>query len=90
MPSVRTVSGNYNALPNDVVLVNTAGGARLVTLPTPMLSIFVSVKKATPDDNTVTVQGSGGAVIDNAVTLILNNPYTAITLYCDGTDWWIF
>lgn len=37
--------------------------------------------------NAITIDGSGAETIDGATTYVLANAYEAVTLYCDGSNW---
>jgi hypothetical protein len=74
----------------DVSLVNAAGGAVTLTLPSVTNSgRIVTVKKTDSSSNLVTVQRAGGATIDGATTKILYSQYESISLISDGTNWHI-
>ena len=85
-------STTYSAALGDVILCTTTSAGFTVTLPSASTSTnrSVSVKKITGDSNIVTVVGSGTDKIDNQTNLLINSLNTAVTLWCDGTGWWIF
>ena len=51
---------------------------------------MVSVKRVNSGVNAVTIDADGGELIDGAGTLVLSTQYAAVTLWSDGTGWWVF
>lgn len=90
--TVRTKTTTYTALASDVLLCDATGGAFTVTLPAAatVSGQSISVKKTDVSANAVTVDGNGAETIDGATTLSLATQYTAVTLWSDGTSWWVF
>lgn len=93
--AVTTQSGAYavNAL-DDVILVNSSGGAFDVTLPNAnvVTGRRVQVKRINTSVNVVTVK-SGGGTIDNVAAAtgiaLAGGTLNSITVVSDGTNWWI-
>lgn len=93
--TVRTVSGAFSVLlTDDVLLVDTSGGAATAALPD-----IATV----PDGKTITVKDVGGAASTNKITLgrfgaetiegvagnqSLETDFGALTLLKSGTGWW--
>lgn len=90
--TVRTKTTTYTALAGDVLLCDATGAAFTVTLPAAatVSGQSISVKKTDASANAVTVDGDGAETIDGATTLPLATQYTAVTLWSDGTSWWVF
>jgi hypothetical protein len=82
-------TANYTASENDGVLADASGGAITVTLPTPATGANVAVKKVDSSSNSVTVSQSGTETIDGSASITLTEQYEALTLWSDGTDWFI-
>lgn len=85
---VVTVSSNYNASANSIVLADASGGAITVTLPSPQADAIVSVKKIDSSGNAVTIDGAG-ANIDGSASIQITTQYDSYTLVSDGTNWWV-
>jgi hypothetical protein len=75
-----------------VLLCDASGGAFTVTLPAAatVSGSSISVKKSDASANAVTVDGNAAETIDGAATLALSTQYEAVTLWSDGTNWWVF
>jgi hypothetical protein len=74
-----------------VVLVDATAGAVTITLPAANVSAgrSITVKKTDASVNAVTIDGSGAETIDGATTKSLPAQYDSVTVFCDGTQWWI-
>lgn len=90
-----TQSGAYAvAATDDVVFVNSSGGAFDVTLPNAnvVTGRRVQIKRINTSANIVTVKSAGGT-IDNVAAatgiVLAGGSLTAITVVSDGTNWWI-
>ena len=85
-------TANYTlAIYDRGVFVDASGGAVTITLPTAASATDVEyfVKKIDSSANAVTIDGNGAETIDDATTQVLSSQYDAITLYSDGTEWWV-
>ncbi|PSL47234.1 hypothetical protein CLV51_10279 [Chitinophaga niastensis] len=91
--NVRTTSGNDAlAATDNTLLVNAGAGSVTITLPTAtsIVGRVYTVKKiAGTIDNSVTLQPSGGALIEGATSYIIYNNYTYVTIQTDGTNWYV-
>ncbi|RLG33703.1 hypothetical protein DRN97_04360 [Methanosarcinales archaeon] len=85
---VVTVSSNYNASANRIVLADASGGAITITLPSPQADAIVNVKKIDSSENAVTIDGAG-ANIDGNASIQITTQYESYTLVSDGSNWWI-
>lgn len=85
-----TVTGNYTVLASDYTILCSASSAFSVTIPSATTNIgrVLQIKKTDSTNTQVTITGSQN--IDNSNNLIITEPYTAVTLQSDGTQWWIF
>jgi hypothetical protein len=88
--TVSTKVAAYTAVDGDVLLCDASGGAFSVTLPPAASGASILVKKTDASANAVTVDGDAAETIDGALTLALAAQYAAITLWSDGTSWWVF
>lgn len=88
---VATKTSNYTAVNETVILCNATSGAFSITLPTAAskLDWVYSIKKIDSTINTVTVDANGSETIDDALTQILQDQYSCVTIISDGTSWWI-
>ncbi len=83
---VKTATSDSTATAGDVWLVDTGSGDVTIDLQEEVNS-RITVKKKTADANDVIVTATG--TIDGAASVILDTQYQAITIVCDGTDWWL-
>lgn len=81
-----TLDDNYS-----VILVDATSAAITVTLPAAAsyLGRIYYVKKIDSSANAVTIDGSGSETIDDQLTAVISIQYTCLTLFSDGTEWWI-
>lgn len=71
------------------VLVDAAGGNRVITLPSASTSnhrVFM-VLKIDAGVNTVTVDGDGLDTINGGANQILSSQYDKVGVQCNGTEW---
>jgi len=87
--NVITKTGNYNASNNEFVLVDASGGAVTITLPAPVSSGRVAVKKIDSSTNTVTINPNATEKIDGLSSLTISTQYESYYLYSDGSNWYI-
>ena len=89
----QTVAANV-ALPTvpTVLLVDTVGGARTITLPDPatVANLFWYIKDANgaAESNPITLDNAAGGNIENAAgTRELRSNFGKWMLYCTGANW---
>lgn len=85
---------NYQtAVPDEYVLVNTTGGSKTIVLGTTTTTSGkrITIKDAfgTSGTNPIVIQGQAGQLIDGQVNHTINRPFEAVTLVCDGANWYI-
>jgi len=89
---VTTVTTNYTITDNDyVILVDATAAPVTVVLPTAVGRdgrVF-EVKRISTNANTVTLDGDGSETIDASTTQVYTVPYVSLTVYSDGSNWWI-
>ena len=88
----RTLTASGNAVATDyLLLVDATAGAVTVTLPAAADSdgAYIITKKIDASANAVTVDGNGAETIDGAANIALAAQYDAVTVFCDGSTWWI-
>jgi hypothetical protein len=73
-----------------VFLADTVNNSITVNLPAAAQNKgrWFTVKK-TNALNIVTVDPSGGELIDGATTFVFTVLYQSVTVVCDGTGWWV-
>lgn len=93
-PSPVTVTNvttpTYTALTTDYFLcVDTAINPVTITLPTGILGTVYMVKDCSGDANTnnITIQGTGGQLVDGSATATINSPYGNLQFIFNGTEW---
>jgi hypothetical protein len=88
--SIKTITANTSLTDTDyTVLVNAAGGAVTVTLPTPSSSIsgrvYIIKKIAGGLTNDVVVSGA----IEDGTSFSIYNDWTVVKLQTDGSKWYV-
>lgn len=87
-----TVTGDYLISTTDYyVCANTSGGALKLTLPqasttTSGQTFIIKDEGGVANTNPITVSGSSSDQIDGENTIVLESPYAAISIYCDGVS----
>jgi len=85
----ETISGDYTANPNEIILADASGGDLTVTLP-PVDNEFVTVIKRTDtSSNTVTIATPNSENIDGSSNFVIGNQYDAFTITSDGSNYFI-
>ncbi len=83
--SVTTLTGTDN----DVILL-TGTGTYTVTLPAVAGYADKQITfKKTGASGTVTLDGNASETIDGATTYAINTQWQKVTIWCDGTAWYI-
>jgi hypothetical protein len=93
--SLLTVSSGTLAggseLPNDVNVLDVAGGSESYGLPaTPPPGQLIRVKKGDSSANTITITGNAGKPIDGGSSYILYNQWESVTLISEEDGWFVF
>lgn len=73
------------------LLADASAGPVTLTLPpvSDNAGAIYSVKKVDASANAVTIAGNNGELIDGSAIQTLAAQYDALTVYCDGVDWFI-
>jgi len=74
---------------NDVVLADTTAGNIIINLPAATSNAVIRIKKLVAA-NTITIDGNGTETIDGNLTHSLTVQSGTVTLFCDGSNWFIF
>ena len=85
-----TVSETLNG-EDRVVFCDATLGPITVTLPAAADSEgkTYDIKKTDNSANAVIVDGNGAETIDDQTTQTLSSQYDSLTLFCNGSEWWI-
>lgn len=86
---LSTVTSNYTASPQEVVLADASDGELTVTLPTPESAASVVVKKIDSSANAVTIATPGSETIDGDSSRTVTAQYVSREITSDGTDYYI-
>lgn len=71
------------------VKADASGGAFIVKLPVAEDGLEVKIKKIDASANVVTIQPAAVGTIDSSASKPLSAQYESLSLWCDGTNWWI-
>jgi len=96
--NVTTVNvANYDLLMTDRivhVIYTTTGPVASLTLPSAqtLRGRKITIKDAggAAAANNITIDTEGAETIDGAATAVINNDYNSLSLYSDGTNWFIY
>jgi len=89
-------AATYTVLPDDgtVHVTYTATGTVAVTLPTAGVisdrKLFIKDAGGNAGTYNITIDTEGSETIDGAATQVLNGDYNSISLYSDGSNWFIY
>ena len=85
----QVTTTTYTALATDYFLCVDVAAPVTITLPTGILGTVYIVKDCDGDatTNIITIQGTGGQLIDGAATASINAPYGSLTFVFNGTEW---
>ena len=86
------VTGDYTITDTDfVILVNATAAPVTVTLPSAVgrEGRVYEVKRISSNANQVTLDCYSAETIDEATEQIYTLPYVSLTVYSDGSNWWI-
>jgi len=82
---------NFTAASNFTYLVDSSGGAIVITLPAPSLGAQFIVKDAggAASTNSITLDPAGADLIDGQASYILTSDYGSVQLISNGTNWFL-
>ena len=91
--SINIISAvsTHNAAGNEYVLCDATGGVFSVNLPAAAsnTNALIVVKKIDASANAITIDANLSETIDGSLTQLLSTQYDALTLVCDGSNWFI-
>ncbi|HXH17853.1 MAG TPA: hypothetical protein VNJ07_02130 [Chitinophagales bacterium] len=85
----QTITSDYTAGNNFIILVDAASGNVTVNLPAVASSngrIYI-IKRLDGSMNSVTIDPNGAEQVDGAATASLAAQYDFVKVFCDGTQW---
>jgi hypothetical protein len=96
--NVTTVNvATYDLLTTDYILnvtYTSIAAVTSLTLPTAQVisGRVIHIKDAggNAGSNNITIDTEGSETIDGAATLVLSANYESVSLYCDGSNWFIY
>ena len=92
LSSYLAVTTTYQALTSDsVILCDASGGAFTVTLSNVTVSSGKTyiIKKTDSSSNAVTIDGFSTDVIDGALTMTISTQWVSISVFCNGSAWYV-
>lgn len=90
--SIVTKSENYSIIPTDnVILVNSSTGQKIITLPNPLSSkgLKYNIKKIDSSLYSVRVNPYSNESIDGKSFKLIKGQYSSMQIVSDGTNWYI-
>jgi len=95
--NVTTVNAaTYDLLITDEILHVTytgTGAVTSLTLPTAQViagrTIVIKDAGGNSATNNITIDTEGSETIDGAATFVIEEDYSSVSLYCDGSDWYV-
>jgi len=91
--AVTTKTTAYTAVAgtDKIILCNASGGLLAIGLPAVSgnTGISFTIKKIDSSVNVVEIDADGSETIDGLTSQIISVQYQSITVFCDGSTWWI-
>lgn len=85
--SLATVTADYSASAQEIVLVDASGGNVTVTLPTPTNATATIIKRIDGSANTVTIATPGSETIDGESAPEVDRQYEAHEIVSNGSNY---
>lgn len=85
---VTAQSSNYTAVNRNYVIGNASSAGFNVTLPAVAANAMVSVKKVDNTVNAILVMAANGELIDDQVSISVNQQWMSYDFLSDGTKWY--
>lgn len=89
---VTTAVNLVLAAVNSVILVDSTGGAKTITLPSAVgnsLNYYIKDWKGQASAKNITINTSLSQTIDGALTKLINTNYGSFNIVSDGSNWTI-
>jgi hypothetical protein len=87
--TVRRVSTSTTAAVGEVVVVDTTGGSRTVTLPAAAVKSQTSIKKIDSSGNAVVVVPDASATIDGLTSVAIVGQFESVTFLRESSNSWV-
>jgi hypothetical protein len=87
--SVVTKTTTYTAQNGEYVVCDASGGAFVVSLPAATANFRINILKKDSSAFAVTVDANGSETINGSLTQILDAQWDSLTVFSDGTEWFI-
>jgi hypothetical protein len=91
--NITNTNSPYTVVSTDnVIMCSTSGGAITINLPAASGQNERTIRikdKGNAATNNITIDANGSETIDGALTKVINTNYGSVTLYCDGTSWFL-
>ena len=90
------ISGTYNATTsNHFIGCDTSSAPVTINLPAAATAgagfhLEIKDESGNAKNNNITIDGNLSETIDGELTLVLSADYDAASLYCDGSNWFIY
>lgn len=92
-PSTSVTSSPYTTLASDkLILVNNAADTTINLIAAASFTgKFLTIKDISGNASryNITIDGNSSETIDDSTTYVMKVDYESVTLYSDGTEWWI-
>jgi hypothetical protein len=86
--TITSADSPYSALPRQIILADTSGGAITIDLPpAATVSKWPVGVKVIDATNSVTIDGYASQNIDGATTMVLSTLWDNVMLFTNGVDW---
>ena len=86
------MSVNDSITLNDELILANASGASFIAILPPIASSVgkkIIIIKIDSSANTVTLDGNAAEIISGELTQVMAAQWTALTVVCDGTQWYL-
>lgn len=92
-PSTSVTSSPYTTLSSDkLILVNSAEATTINLVAAASFTYqYLTIKDISGNASryNITIDGNSSETIDDSTTYVMKVDYESVTLYSDGTEWWI-
>ena len=88
---VTTVTANYNAADDSVILINDSSGNIIISLPATAncSGRQYTFKKISSGNNEIIIQPNGSETIDGSGNLYMYVKHDSVKITNDGSNWWV-
>lgn len=87
----KTVAGTYTVLTtDDHLLCNTSSAPVVLNLPTAFKKQYVIIDKGNAFTNNITINATGGALINGTSSYVIGGNYVGKTVVSDTVNWYVY